>query len=386
MADRTAPRTRGVFAGAVLAVGITCAAWQAPHVGAAAVVVDPEQAAERAAGELLALGEDGGVLNVYWDADAKQIVVLTPADALEPDVSSVDLKEVSVRLEPTAIYRGDLAAVKLAIASRLSAGKINPAPWGIYVDPRTATIVVQGPDEVPLEDLLQAYPGRIEFRKRDGEAFLADRNHDVPPFYGGSRFVGSGHGCTLGFAIHLQGGAAAMLSAGHCWPVGTSPSNSAGQHAGSVISRENPRSSQPSHDTEFLTGKTYSAHIYVGQDNNQTKTVVGAGNAAVGFAYCYSGGTTYEHCAVASSVGISQFFPNDQVWVDDLVETSPGFVMSGDSGAPFYRMVGSTDVSARGTVVGHLTDTSGHTVDYFQSWGYISSRWAASICVDVYTC
>jgi len=261
-------------------------------------------------------------------------------------------------------------------------GLIPAESWAIFLDPRSDVIVVEGPSDDALRDLLRDYGNKVEFRRVVSEPHLATRFKDTQPYYGGSSFSGSGSSCTLGFSVRFTSGVAAIVTAGHCWPMGYSPANSIGNHAGPVVSRENPTSNQPSHDTEVLSQKRYSGRIYVGLDAGAWKSVLGAGNPVVNANYCVSGAKTFEHCGLeADQVGISKFFSDDGVWVDDLTRTSPSRIDHGDSGGPFY-LDAPNGVWARGTAVG-FDEVANH--DYFQLWSYIASRFAVTICT-VYEC
>lgn len=351
----------------------------------AAGTSSPDSGAERTAGDVIQLGEEGGVLGVYFDRVTGEVIVLSPADGPMLSTAALFGYETPLRVKRSQnIRRGDLETIKHEMAAAVLGGTLRPDPWAVYLDPVADTIVVEGLERGLLDVVLGDSSAKVTFRPVESSPRLAGRLNDTEPFYGGGRGLGSGAGCSLGFAVeflgHLNG---AMLTAGHCWPVGFSPWTPQGLTLGTVGGRENPRSTQPSHDSEYLVGKRYSGRVWVGLDTGAWLAVAGASDASVGFSYCMDGAKTLEHCGVvADAVNIAKFFPEDNVWVNDLVRVYPHTIDTGDSGGPFYRKPGDGYVYARGTIVGQ---DPVENKDYAQMWSWIANRWAVRICT-VFDC
>ena len=128
--------------------------------------------------------------------------------------------------------------------------------------------------------------------------------------------------CSAGFAVQRPGGARLMVTAGHCFGIGTAVvTTGGGAGVGSVVAR----GPIPPFDMELIGGGFYGASIFVG------------GDAVVGFSgCCRSGQTTGGRCnetvtSVNAQVCTQTGCKSPVIAYDGGVA---GAAAPGDSGAP----------------------------------------------------
>jgi hypothetical protein len=231
--------------------------------------------------------------------------------------------------------------------------------------------------------------------KEAAAAHVADsRIADTPPFNGGDAIVSATQhedGCTTGFGIVI-GGVDRLLTAGHCYLVGTSVIN-ARSLGGTAISGSGASMGTVTEsgwesgelDSEVISGPG-SDLIWTGPIGDpQRATVSGVGIWAVGGQVCTSGAYGGEICGLTvQHVNYCMFlnadFSNirlDLRYVCHITQVQGSReIVPGDSGGPVFRFSGSA-LEAVGTVSGF--STSGNGVSWFTGINAILGRWGASL-------
>lgn len=211
-------------------------------------------------------------------------------------------------------------------------------------------------------------------KKRTTDLF--HRRDDSPAYYGGGGLRASNALCSAGYTVTNSTGNRWMVSAGHCYAIGTRVNTESNlRYFGTVTNRALASLGQPGLDMELLSGSSYAGRIFTGGVTSSTSIpVVAAGSASVGFNnYCHSGRTTGENCghtAVSTSAQVCT-----QTGCKSPVIAFTGGVLSqgGDSGSPFYAK------DARGAWIrGHVIAGNGST-SYAETWNKVAARYGVSI-------
>jgi hypothetical protein len=217
----------------------------------------------------------------------------------------------------------------------------------------------------------------------------ASRIADTPPFNGGDAIVSATqhfNACSSGFGVVI-GGVSRLLTAGHCYTVGTTVLNARSlggttiSGSGAAIGTVIASAYSSDLDSEVISAPG-SDLIWTGPIGApQRATVSGVGTWAVGDQVCTSGayggeicGLTVQHvnyCMILSEFPISLHLFCHLTQVQGSRETVPG-----DSGGPVFRFSGSA-VEAVGTISG--SNASGNGVSWFTGIYAILGQWGASL-------
>jgi hypothetical protein len=220
-------------------------------------------------------------------------------------------------------------------------------------------------------------------QQADAGRLASSRVADTPPFNGGDAITNAAHnnGCSTGFGIEI-GGVPRLLTAGHCFTVGTSVDNGrwlggttiTGSNAPMGTVTESAYSSDL--DSEVVSGSG-SDLIWTGPIGNpQRATVSGVGTWAVGDQVCTSGANGGEICGLTvEQVNYCAFLSLHRLCHLTRVHGSREIV-PGDSGGPVFRFSGSS-VEAIGTVSGFDSSNDGNS--YFTGIYAILGQWGASL-------
>ena len=205
---------------------------------------------------------------------------------------------------------------------------------------------------------------------------LFHRRDDSPSFYGGGGLLASNALCSAGYTVTNASGSRWMVSAGHCYAIGTRVNTESNlRYFGTVTNRALASLGQAGLDMELLNGQSYAGRIFTGGVTSSSSIpVVAAGAASVGFNnYCHSGRTTGENCghtAVSTNAQVCT-----QTGCKSPVIAFTGGVLSqgGDSGSPFYAK------DSRGAWIrGHVIAGNGST-SYAETWNKVAARYGVSI-------
>ena len=259
--------------------------------------------------------------------------------------------------------------------------------FGTYEDATTGKIVVDTNAPTKLVDSLttvgsatsaatQRSAGpKVQVNKKSvSDQF--NRRDDTPSFYGGGGLLASNALCSAGYAVTNASGNRWMVSAGHCYAIGTRVNTESNvRYFGTVTNRALASLGQAGLDMELLNGQPYAGRIFTGGVTSSSSIpVVSAGSAVVGYTnYCHSGRTTGEQCGHTAVSTTAQVCT--QTGCKSPVIAFRGGVLSqgGDSGSPFY----AKDASGA-WIRGHVIAGDG-TTSYAETWNKVAARYGVSI-------
>jgi hypothetical protein len=254
--------------------------------------------------------------------------------------------------------------------------------FGTYADATTGQIVVDtnAPDNVVTSltsDTSQK--GAASTRVKVNKKRLSDqfqRRDDTPAFYGGGGLLASNALCSAGYAVTNSSGNRWMVSAGHCYAIGTRVNTESNlRYFGTVTNRALASLGQAGLDMELLNGQSYAGRIFTGGVTSSTSIpVVSAGSASVGYNnYCHSGRTTGENCGHTAVSTSAQVCTATGCKSPVIAFTGGVLSQGGDSGSPFYAKD-----SSGAWIRGHVIAGNGST-SYAETWNKVAARYGVSI-------
>ena len=208
---------------------------------------------------------------------------------------------------------------------------------------------------------------------------LSDQFHrrdDTPAFYGGGGLLASNALCSAGYTVTNSSGNRWMVSAGHCYAIGTRVNTESNlRYFGTVTNRALASLGQAGLDMELLNGQSYAGRIFTGGVTSSTSIPVrSAGSASVGYNnYCHSGRTTGENCGHTAVSTTAQVCTQTGCKSPVIAFTGGVLSQGGDSGSPFYAK-DSTGAWIRGHVIAGNGSTS-----YAETWNKVAARYGVSI-------
>jgi hypothetical protein len=310
--------------------------------------------------------------------DKERISVSKPAPASQrPDRAATNAV--------TDATQQALSTIQSRVRGYVAKHKATKYTFGTYADAVTGKIVIDTNAPSDVVSSVTSTPATAGQRRAAGVKVqvnhkrLSDqfnRRDDSPPFYGGGGLRASGALCSAGYTVTNATGNRWMVSAGHCYAIGTRVNTESNlRYFGTVTNRALASLGQAGLDMELLNGGSYAGRIFTGGVLSSTSIpVVAAGAASVGYAnYCHSGRTTGEQCghtAVSTSAQVCT-----QTGCKTNVIAFRGGVLSqgGDSGSPFYAK------DSRGAWIrGHVIAGDG-TTSYAEKWTKVAARYGVSI-------
>jgi hypothetical protein len=205
---------------------------------------------------------------------------------------------------------------------------------------------------------------------------LFNRRDDVPSFYGGGGLRASNAICSAGYTVTNSTGNRWMVSAGHCYAIGTRVNTeSNARYFGTVTNRALASLGQTGLDMELLNGQSYAGRIFTGGVlSTSSIPVVAAGSATVGYtAYCHSGRTTGEQCGHTAISTDAQVCTATGCKTHVIAFRGGVLPQGGDSGSPFYAKN-----SSGAWIRGHVIAGDG-TTSYAETWNKVAARYGVSI-------
>ncbi len=203
-----------------------------------------------------------------------------------------------------------------------------------------------------------------------------NRRDDSPSFYGGGGLRASNALCSAGYTVTNASGNRWMVSAGHCYAIGTRVNTeSNARYFGTVTNRALTSLGQTGLDMELLNGGSYTGRIFTGGVTSTSSIpVVAAGSASVGYNnYCHSGRTTGENCGHTAVSTSAQVCTATGCKTNVIAFTGGNLSQGGDSGSPFYAK------DSRGAWIrGHVIAGNGST-SYAETWNKVTARYGVSI-------
>ena len=254
--------------------------------------------------------------------------------------------------------------------------------FGTYVDAITGKVVVDtnAPSDVVASVTSVSSGGRAAAVKvqvnKQRVSDLFHRRDDTPAFYGGGGLSATGSLCSAGYTVTNSTGNRWMVSAGHCYAVGTRVNTESNlRYFGTVTNRALASLGQPGLDMELLNGQPYAGRIFTGGIFSSTSIpVVSAGSASVGYTnYCHSGRTTGEQCGHTAVSTTAQVCTATGCKFPVIAFRGGVLSQGGDSGSPFYAK------NASGAWIrGHVIAGDGVT-SYAETWNKVAARYGVSI-------
>ena len=259
--------------------------------------------------------------------------------------------------------------------------------FGTYADATTGEIVIDtnAPSDVVAGLTSTGAKGETSRRGAAGVRIKVNnkktsdqfhRRDDSPSYYGGGGLRAGGGLCSAGYTVTNASGNRWMVSAGHCYAIGTRVNTESNlRYFGTVTNRALASLGQPGLDMELLHGSSYAGRIFTGGVTSSSSIpVVAAGSASVGYTnYCHSGRTTGENCGHTAVSTTAQVCT--QTGCKSPVIAFRGGVLSqgGDSGSPFYAKN-----SSGAWIRGHVIAGNG-TTSYAETWNKVTARYGVSI-------
>jgi hypothetical protein len=342
----------------------------------------------------------------YYDAAAGRVVVRGRGARMNTLLAQATADaDVAVRTDAAALTWDELMAlfdrtltVRLPGGARVYSATLDFENQRVVAETSSTSAAVRG-------ELRAALGPNVAVRAGAPVARLS-RNADVSPFFGGARIIqgidqGGENFCTAAFPWRLGDGAAALLTAGHCVPVGdgwtwftdatqVQPGNGSATYKvggdwgatyaegiGSV--KVNTRTVANTGDVgqiRIVSGRTVAAFMYTGAWNSTSSAKITAQNpnpALNTTGLCEGGSRNGETCGwkiISTFTGYVDSRSGDTIRAVMAAQKSSATTCPapGDSGAPVY-VRNSTGITAMGILSGGVV--SGSTcIMYFTSLNY----------------
>lgn len=274
------------------------------------VVSSVAEAVTKVFGSVTTLKEDPlalvkqGYVGTAIDDDAHQLVVVVDpdsdawksvAEALKPSMETG-----LARLEASCVPTSALVDAGQKLVDRKSIVGAIGDTYGVGLSPYTSQweVTVNGTEaaakraEASLGDdiSVSAVPGEIG-------RMSGSRTADAQPHWSGAfiRNNPTGSGCTSGIVVDTASSGKAILTAGHCWAVGTTVES--GPYAYGSVTR---RPDYPQYDIEVINASTqdYDDDIYANPVRavGNPYDVSGTRTPGVGAKTCLSGQVSHTEC------------------------------------------------------------------------------------------
>ncbi|HET9827872.1 MAG TPA: hypothetical protein VFQ11_05140 [Nocardioidaceae bacterium] len=291
-------------------------------------------------------------------------------------------------------------AARTSAASQLALGRVQAKvssyvathgtryTFGTYADPTTGRIVMDtnAPSSVVASLTSVAGVSRATSQKaaagvrvqlhNEATSDTFNRRDDSPPFYGGGGLLASNALCSTGYGVTLPSGGQWMVTAGHCYAIGTRVNTESNlRYVGTVTNRSLPTLGGGPIDMELLNGQPYSGRVFTGGITSSSSIpVVSAGSAVVGYnAYCHSGRTTGEQCGHTAISTTAQVCTTTGCKSPVIAYTGGVIQQGGDSGGAFYAK-NASGAWIRGHVI-----AGNSTTGYVEPWTQVAAHYGVSI-------
>jgi len=338
---------------------------QEPLVAAATAITALDPKHEALGG--IRLQVDKGLVEVYWKGDVP--------DAVKKEIDRQTTAGVAIDLQPAKYSGSELDAAVHEIADQR-----DRYPGFVVVEPKPEANGLQAYFTDPDGARKLDFPVPVDIQAAPDSTLLANRNADIPPFWGGAAARINGGGCTTGFAVsqnlfgvELSRG---ILSAGHCDPGGGSTWTTP---PGMTIGRAGANNSIS--DSIYIKTSS-SGRVYTGPIGSSTsKKVVAPTPIFPGQFVCTEGAATGEHCLVMNLFVGGFSFLTGSFGVALAVNITGAFAAGqGDSGGPVIVSGNPVAALAAGLIsfgVGSVPCVPGTTRPLCSAMvGYIDINWA----------
>lgn len=301
-----------------------------------------------------------GALGSYLTDDAKTVVVVPASGSSSFSARDAEQLGIQVLVETRDIELAEIAAID----SLVREVPWRPGPETMYpialFDPSLGQVeIFSDAPAVLFSEIIEQFPGKI---RTVGSVRLTSKLGDYEPHYGGSRIIhnnlpwGDESGCTSGFAVRTAGGNPRMVTAGHCFLPGDNIKSPGGTPFGEVkaLAPNWPIDA----DAELIgaSGISHAPYVWNGTLTSETDYagVIGDRDPVSDF-YCFSGSIQHkstdpnsvERCHLSLvNANFSRLFNfgdrGEYTITADRYRGAEGYgSCNHDSGAPFYRYMGS---------------------------------------------
>lgn len=276
----------------------------------------------------VALIEQKGALGYYLDSQGAIVIVVPTSGSSTLEVSDATALGITVSIETRDIELSEVDEIKRLVTARgwrpRRPGVREPFVMFHAEDGRVRIYSDAPVDE--FQHVLDRFPGRVDYRG----PIVQLRIEDIEPHWGGARMISPDHpgaDCTSGFSVWNSNNKPRILTAGHCYAIGSRVNSPEGTTFGIVKDRSGY--TEMGIDAELVgqSGVSMAPKIYIGGINSTSSLpVVGpAQDPLRGYPYCFSGATSGDDCG-----HVDTYFP-------DVMVFAPGAgPCPGDSGAPVY--------------------------------------------------
>ncbi|MCW2763082.1 MAG: hypothetical protein JWR85_3283, partial [Marmoricola sp.] len=189
----------------------------------------------------------------------------------------------------TAASKAALATIQSRVRSyvakhgtKYTFGTYADATGKIVMDTNAPSDVVASLTSAPSQTrAVGAATAKVKVNKaRTSDQF--HRRDDTPSYYGGGGLLASNALCSAGYTVTNSTGNRWMVSAGHCYAIGTRVNTESNlRYFGTVTNRALASLGQAGLDMELLHGQSYAGRVFTGGVTSNTSIpVVAAGSAS----------------------------------------------------------------------------------------------------------
>ena len=240
-------------------------------------------------------------------------------------------------------------------AADLTASGIDWRVMGPDIRAGVVKVAVVGLTDKERDDLVRRFgPTITAVNISEVEAPVPfDRQNDTAPFNGGDFISDNVGDCTSGFPVHNGTPDYYMITAAHCFNLGSTVYNKSvtiplgsGPAMGNVSNRDTTSGGLDA-ELIYLSHTSGSSLIWTGgtATQNPVRSVVsGAKTSPVGYQVCADGAFEGTHCSLTIqangvTISLNGRTVSSQVYV---TSSDPQAAGNGDSGGPVYRFSGSS--------------------------------------------
>lgn len=252
---------------------------------------------------------------------------------------------LAMRVELRAIDAPTIEQISASLLGMHTVLAESGFSYGYGFDPQSGTVQLDADaPESAFAEILKAFPGLVTYRKATFETTSWD--NDPPPHFGGAWIQSSTNLCTSGWSMEDNNNHRWMVTAGHCFPNGTST------NMGTSI-RDDAYANWGI-DVARMTGHSYAGEIYA-DGANGVRAVKDGSDPVPGSSYCTTGRTSGFVCGWTDLANDRTVcFPGDPSFnhLAAFSRSNGVPVQQGDSGGPFFIKDGGLGVGVRGIISG----------------------------------
>jgi hypothetical protein len=305
-----------------------------------------------------------GAVGLYR-AGGTSMVLRLPAETRLPSLRET-VGRFTVSFETSAFTKASLAAALKTVTTVIRETNNSSSSWSFSYNPESDHIEAAGAIPAEAVEILKSVPNVTVTTGKGMEA--QTRGSDQSPHWGGAVMTNGLYNklCSTGFPVIGGSGTQYMVTAAHCFPLGTnvfSPDDTnyyteAGintDQIGEIVRYENRE-----RDIALIGDDTYAAAVYMGNKTGTGYPISSGRDPLVGDVLCVSGISTYQNCGkkVVSLQTTATYGGQVKEHLADYVGGKP--TLGGDSGGPVVNL-GASTVGIRASHLAY-NSTSDHMV------------------------